>query len=349
MWLYVPPSSDCSPSALAPTDLVSASNSPSSISDTEPALFVSSNGKPVQRPLSWRGWQRRPWIRLLSGTTSPPLTAARGVDAWMESMSVSHASRIRLPAIVRESRTTVGYSQTSFEPFARYDRCSGSLKTCQASLALEGLTECSPDWPRSGMMRNGTCFPLKRLEAARSESASSCSLWQTPAVDSFRSRGGSRKTEMGLDQQARSNFVRFLWSDQTATPAFRCSHPDQENPPAGEKSSNAGPNLRRRLNPTFVEWLMGWPIRWTALAPTVSDSPATEFARYRQQQLFALCGWVGRLFPQNKVDDTHFNAHSCDAVNSSPFECIPTFPRAGFSGGTESTGNRGPVDSPISP
>jgi len=37
-------------------------------------------------------------------------------------------------------------------------------------------------------------------------------LWQTPAVDSFRSRGGDRKDEMGLDQQA-----RIAWS----TPASR--------------------------------------------------------------------------------------------------------------------------------
>jgi DNA (cytosine-5)-methyltransferase 1 len=28
--------------------------------------------------------------------------------------------------------------------------------------------------------------------------------WQTPATDSFRSRGGDRKDEMGLDQQARA-------------------------------------------------------------------------------------------------------------------------------------------------
>jgi len=32
-------------------------------------------------------------------------------------------------------------------------------------------------------------------------------LWQTPAVDSFRSRGGDRKDEMGLDQQARIAWV----------------------------------------------------------------------------------------------------------------------------------------------
>ena len=32
-------------------------------------------------------------------------------------------------------------------------------------------------------------------------------LWQTPQVDSFRSRGGDRKDEMGLDQQARLQWV----------------------------------------------------------------------------------------------------------------------------------------------
>jgi DNA (cytosine-5)-methyltransferase 1 len=56
-----------------------------------------------------------------------------------------------------------------------------------------------------------------RWPTARAEDAESCGnhpgncdsltgaarQWQTPAVDSFRSRGGERKAEMGLDQQAR--------------------------------------------------------------------------------------------------------------------------------------------------
>lgn len=61
--------------------------------------------------------------------------------------------------------------------------------------------------------------------------------WQTPASDSFRSRGGDRKDEQGLDQQARF-------------------HPAQTTPKDGLES-------KRVLNPRFVEWLMGWPIAWT--------------------------------------------------------------------------------------
>ena len=38
--------------------------------------------------------------------------------------------------------------------------------------------------------------------------------------------------------------------------------------------SDSGP---RRLNPQFVEWLMGWPAGWTTLvAPTSSEFSATE-------------------------------------------------------------------------
>lgn len=97
---------------------------------------------------------------------------------------------------------------------------------------------------------------------------------QTPTTNSFGSRGGDRKDEMGLDQQSRS----FL--------------PAPETPPLGETSSNDGPGLRRqsastkltdlaqplnspkdprllakRLNPYFVEWLMGFPPGWTSAQP----------------------------------------------------------------------------------
>jgi hypothetical protein len=74
-------------------------------------------------------------------------------------------------------------------------------------------------------------------------------MWQTPATDSFRSRGGDRKDEMGLDQQAR---------------VFPSSHRDHRTPDGPQSSPNV-PTLRRRLNPRFVEWLMGFPIGWTEL------------------------------------------------------------------------------------
>jgi hypothetical protein len=38
-----------------------------------------------------------------------------------------------------------------------------------------------------------------------------------------------------------------------------------------------------QCNPAFLEWLMGWPIGWTA-----SGSPVTEFARWQQRMRTAL-------------------------------------------------------------
>lgn len=53
-------------------------------------------------------------------------------------------------------------------------------------------------------------------ESSSSPSARSSSEWQTPGADSFRSRGGNRRDEMGLDQEVRS------WPDeQWATPRAR--------------------------------------------------------------------------------------------------------------------------------
>jgi len=61
-------------------------------------------------------------------------------------------------------------------------------------------------WPKQGGMRSGECFRRPNAERRTGGSASSSlptADWQTPATDSFRSRGGDRKGEMGLDQQAR--------------------------------------------------------------------------------------------------------------------------------------------------
>ena len=88
------------------------------------------------------------------------------------------------------------------------------------------------------------------------EFAKQATEWQTPATDSFRCRGGDRKDEMGLDQQARR------WD----FPSF----PDQQIPD-GQTFCEQDPislllSLQlKRLNPRFEEWLMKFPIGWTEL------------------------------------------------------------------------------------
>lgn len=65
--------------------------------------------------------------------------------------------------------------------------------------------------------------------------------------------------------------------------AYRHSPQAPPTPMPGGGSSSGGPTSRllspieeihemRRLNPNFVEWLMGWPIGWTACEPAVTAS-----------------------------------------------------------------------------
>lgn len=152
----------------------------------------------------------------------------------------------------------------------------------------------TPDAPGSGGPRNRQ----NSLEAGHQVTiAEQAEHWQTPGADSFRSRGGDRKDEMGLDQQARNfstptgrdhrtpnkksrkqrgsnkseqlpNFIHHFW--EPITPDLEM---DLENDTDdslqdrtvsdGEKSSNDIPTLPHRLNPRFVEWLMGFPIGWS--------------------------------------------------------------------------------------
>ena len=156
--------------------------------------------------------------------------------------------------------------------------------------------------------------------------------WQTPGTDSFRTRGGDRVDEPGLDVQARrvaastwstpiqcngertsgANRTALLARWPTATVAdSRNGRNRTSRRPTGTRhhdgvtlsdaialsdlpssrrgdscsrrglptSSDGAPcsppnrpwplperSLRRSLNPAFVEWLMGWPIGWTACA-----------------------------------------------------------------------------------
>jgi DNA (cytosine-5)-methyltransferase 1 len=113
--------------------------------------------------------------------------------------------------------------------------------------------------------------------------------WQTPATDSFRSRGGDRKDEMGLDQQARhwptartitggaesgkrkKELGRMASGGgdlQAAAVVFPLSRPVPTISQAGKPSSNG----TRKLNPLFVEWLMGFPLGWTDSAPLATAS-----------------------------------------------------------------------------
>lgn len=145
--------------------------------------------------------------------------------------------------------------------------------------ATDSLTGATRNWMTPHGM-HGTDHTGKTGRGG--EFAAQATQWQTPATDSFRSRGGDRKDEMGLDQQARffpTPSASEVRQGYQRRPPGMASRQNQKSlttialdlsrqapiQTSGPPSSESGPTSRRRLNPRFVEFLMGFPSGWTEL------------------------------------------------------------------------------------
>jgi len=154
VWLYVPSTGSRSVPGSG------GSTSPSDSPSPDIALCVIANSTHSRRPLSWPGWRKRPWIALLSGTTSAPSTADAGVDSWISSTPGFPASRSRQPEGGGAPRTSGGSGPASRGSFARWARRTCSWRMFQASLAEGGSVPYSGPWPTSGTMLGGRlCSP----------------------------------------------------------------------------------------------------------------------------------------------------------------------------------------------
>ena len=160
---------------------------------------------------------------------------------------------------------------------ASYDHATSSWKTSQHFLG-EGLTVYSETWPRSGMMRSGTAYQLQPLVRLTDETG--YGLWRTPcAGDAKRGVYASReKMDARLDgggQLSLSNQVKFQYLWPTPTSRDYRSSMKLETVDKRQAASSRGVNLSDHiqkvernngaLNPTWVEWLMGFPLGWTDL------------------------------------------------------------------------------------
>jgi hypothetical protein len=245
------------------------------------------------------------------GLTLRLLTDTHGAELLTSFLAASRArtSALQAPAPGLTEREA-GYGPTWQGSFARYDHEASMWRTAQCSL-LGGLDEFSETWPRWGSMRNGASFQRPIPALNMSESASG--LWPTPTA----SNGGSNNNSAAVLHRGHgTNLIGAV--KKWPTPCARDyrspnSKPFSDRgggkkgeqlvnavrfyptPTAGSKKSagtmqewggsknwvrEADPDLARGLlNPTWVEWLMGWPIGWTALEPLETG----KFHEWRQQ------------------------------------------------------------------
>ena len=129
-------------------------------------------------------------------------------------------------------------------------RCGLSLSSSKTARCLElaDLSSSSKDLPAWGMMQNGVSWELGT--SARLIKETECGYLPTPCANE-----DAAGTPAGKMQRMLGNCVEVRG----------------ENPEDWKRGT---------LNPTWVEWLMGWPIGWTDLKPLEMDkSPNAQLWR----------------------------------------------------------------------
>jgi len=201
---------------------------------------------------------------------SPPNVSAQMGFAWMSSAEAFPAKTSVLPVQERGSpkERARAYGLKSPVLLAKFDLPSYSWKTSQHCL-IAGLTEFSGNWPRSGMMLSGIAYQLLPLVPLTAGTA--FGLWHTPlATDgdkldaqlpAIRRRLAAGR-EIGLAMQVR------LWPTPLASDGVKMSTLSKARREAGRLPDSLPDAVRSEtgsgaLNPTWVEWLMGFPIGWT--------------------------------------------------------------------------------------
>lgn len=227
----------------------------------------------------WRNDKTMDFSKLSQfGLTLRLLTEAHGAELLTSYLAAFPVRTSAQPAPAPEStESEADCGPTWFGLFARYDQLESKWKTVQCSL-LGDLEEFSETWPRWGSMRSGVSYlrPIPALPICESASG----LWPTPLANSHTGAGHPESKQGGMNLQTA---VR-TWPTPCAS-ASKGSSPASLTRKSGKSRINdridhaVMASDGGQLNPEWVEWLMGWPIGWTALRPLGMD----KYHEWRQQ------------------------------------------------------------------
>jgi len=165
------------------------------------------------------------------GMTFAPLTDDLGADVLTSFLAAFPARTSALPEKVQASPESAPASGPTWR--ASLAKFDPDSRSWKTvQLCLLGDSELSSvTWPRSGMTADGQCWALP-MSALRIKGTGS-GLWPTPTAHNAKEGG------------------------------FQSEH-DRNTPTLAAQAGGA-------LNPTWVEWLMGWPLGWTDLKPLETD------------------------------------------------------------------------------
>jgi len=236
------------------------------------------------------------------GMTFKPLTESLGealLMSYREDFPVKTS-----PLLEKGQELTVSEAECGEKwraSFTKYDLDTRSWKTHQCSL-LEDLEEFSQTWPQWGLMRGGECWEQRTLEQtirgtesgllpdgmvtfhtpnttgldggsnSRKALKKRMESWPTPDANCgargtqelwTAKRKSGQPAQYSINQAVRDK----MFPTPTAHNSKECASPSEYNRDTPSLATHAG----GKLNPMWVEWLMGWPLGHTDLKPLETD------------------------------------------------------------------------------
>lgn len=199
-------------------------------------------------PLSSRHWKQ--WVAALrqeysQRPKSAPATGANGCSSWPTARTVQG-----------------GYTRDNGDPTKERPSLEGMAKGWSTPCARDHFPPHAPEyikvatqWTTPNASDTGRNTRYQQGGTALSMQVKQASAWPTPAARDHKGANSLDHVEVnGTGRKHMDQLPNYV------AHAFPSSPPDP-TPPPGPKSSRHSP----KLNPQFVEWLMGWPPNWTSL------------------------------------------------------------------------------------
>jgi len=260
---------------------------------------VQLNGNPIQQ--AYCAPDKMTAFSRLSrfGMTYKPLTESRGEELLTLFRAGFPAKTLAQQGEELElTESAAGCGEKWRASFTKYNLDSRSWKTHQCSL-LEDLEPFLETWPQWGLMRDGECWEQRTLEqtirgTGFGLSPDNVNAFHTPNTTGLDGGSNSRKAlkkrmenwptprscsamaatitpESAWNEKRNPNLETIvgqrMWPTPTSHNAKETNAPSESLRNTPTLAAQAGGNL----NPTWVEWLMGWPLGWTDLKPLAMD------------------------------------------------------------------------------
>jgi len=218
--------------------------------------------------------------RSRSGTTLKHSTGDLGIDAWMLCQLDSRANHTQEQDNREEKTIQEICGPIPYELSMKYIPDSASWKTCLNSSLLITLGQSSKTWPRAGILLGTELYRLTTLEPTTYERG--CGLLPSPrAADAEGGVASNVECREGSWSRVNAKGERYGVKLKDVVPLLPTpnarDYKDSQNQiklrPDGKSRTDQLPRRMYaegyggKVNPEWVEWVMGMPIGWTGLKP----------------------------------------------------------------------------------